>query len=156
MEVIFSMPIFLSQEEMRSIIMDHYMHPHNIEDKSNDSTYLTIHMDSASCIDDIFVHVKFVDDHIEDIKWHFNQCCAISRASSSIMSELLIGKTIEEAKEIIDNFNAMLDEREYDTDLLEEANCFCNTSKQPSRINCATISYRGFLEALKEYRDEKK
>lgn len=136
--------------------MDHYTHPRNVMDLKNDDSYVTIHMDSASCIDDIYVHVKFEGNMIADIKWHYEQCCAISRASCSIMTELINGKSIDEAVKIIDNFNAMMEEKNYDTDLLLEANCFCNTHRQPSRINCATIGYRGFIEALKEYQNEKR
>ncbi len=150
------MPISLSEEQMREVIMDHYTHPRNVKDLTNDDTYITIHMDSASCIDDIFVHVKINHGVIADIKWHFNQCCAISKASTSIMTELINNKSIEEAEAIIENFFNMLNEKEFDSDVLLEANCFCNTYKQPSRINCATIGYRGFIEALKEYQNGKR
>ena len=85
-----------------------------------------------------------------------SDCCAISRASTSIMSELVIGKTIEEAKDIMDNFNNMLNEKDYDSDLLEEACCFKNTSAQPSRIGCATIGWRGFWNAVLEIQNGKR
>lgn len=150
------MPISFSPLQMREIIMEHYQYPRNIEDKSQDKDYITVHMDSASCIDDIYVSVKIVEDKIVDCKWHYSDCCSISRASTSIMSELVIGKTIEEAKDIMDNFNNMLNEKDYDSDLLEEACCFKNTSAQPSRIGCATIGWRGFWNAVLEIQNGKR
>lgn len=155
MEGVFLMHTFLDEAMMRDIIMDHYQNPHNLFDHSNDEDYITIHMDSASCIDDIYVHVKFHDDLIEDISWHFSACCAISRASTSILTDLVKGKPIKEALNIIENFNLMLEEKEYDFDLLQEANCFINTYKQPSRIGCATIGYRGLSKAIREMQDER-
>lgn len=65
-------------------------------------------------------------------------------------------KTIEEAKDIMDNFNNMLNEKDYDSDLLEEACCFKNTSAQPSRIGCATIGWRGFWNAVLEIQNGKR
>ena len=63
------------------------------------------------------------------------------------MSELLIGKTIDEANEIIQNYYAMIDEKPYNEDLLQEAIAFHNVGKQANRIKCATIGWRG-VEAI--------
>lgn len=147
------MHTFLDEAMMREIIMDHYQNPRNLADHTADKDYITIHMDSASCIDDIYVHVKFKGDLIKDISWHFSACCAISRASTSILTDLVMSKTISEALNIIENFNLMLEEKDYDFELLKEANCFFNTYKQPSRIGCATIGYRGLKKAIEEARD---
>lgn len=142
------MPISFDPSMMRAIIMDHYQNPRN-KVKVQDDGYRTVHMDSASCIDDIYVQVKLDGEVIADVKW-YGESCAISAASTSIMSDLVRGKTIDEAKVCLDNFNQMLREENYDSDLLGEANCFVNTSKQPSRIGCATIGWRGLLEALED------
>ena len=66
------------------------------------------------------------------------------------MCELLIGKTIEEANYIIEQYNNMIYERPFDEDALDEAMVFINTSKQAARIRCATIGYRGMEQLLKE------
>ena len=64
------------------------------------------------------------------------------------MSELLKDKSVDEAKVIIENYINMLHGREYDEDLLEEANAFVNTSKQANRIKCATLSWNGLKDIL--------
>ncbi len=136
----------LSNEMMREVIMDHYQNPRNKREES-DSSYQTVYMDSTSCIDKIYIQVKIENNVFSDVCWHGNGC-AISTASTSIMTELLKGKTVDEGNKIIDNYYAMIHEKPYDPDLLEEAVVFMNTNRQPSRIKCATISFRGVRRIL--------
>ena len=84
---------------MREIIMDHYENPRNhglVDDKKYDS----VNMDSETCIDNIDVQALVEDGVIKDIRFD-GEACAICTASTSIMSELLIGKTVEEATRIL-------------------------------------------------------
>ena len=67
-----------------------------------------------------------------------------------INDKCYIGKTIEEAQEIIENYMNMIYEREYDEEMLEEAIAFKNTYKQANRIKCATLSWNGLVELIKE------
>ena len=124
---------------MRQIIMDHYDYPRNKKLTDKDD-YMSRHMASDSCIDDI----RF--DGV---------ACTISTASTSIMSELLKGKTTQEAKEIMDNYFKMIDQKEYDEDVLDEAIAFQNVGKQANRINCATIGWKAMREMIKESEDGK-
>lgn len=133
---------------LRSIIMDNYQNPRN-KVEINDSNYLTIHMDSASCIDDIYIQVLLQGDIIKDVKWH-GEGCTISQASTSIMSQLVIGKTIKEALNIKDEFDNMLKGQNFNEEELGDAICFKNVNKQPSRITCADISWRGLQKAINE------
>lgn len=139
---------------LREIIMDHYQNPHNKKETS-DPRYITIHMDSASCIDDIYVQVLLEDGIVKDCLWH-GTSCAISTASTSIMTELVKGKSEKEALDILDNFNKMLNGDKYDENKLGEAIAFINTSRQPSRIGCATIGWRGFKKAVEEEENERR
>ncbi|MDH6367781.1 MULTISPECIES: Fe-S cluster assembly sulfur transfer protein SufU [Breznakia] len=136
---------------LRQIIMDHGQNPRNHE-LSKDPEYKEKHMASDSCIDDIHVQAKIKDGKIDDVRFD-GVACTISTSSTSIMSELLIGKTIEEAREIIKNYRAMIDEKPYDEDLLEEAIAFQNVGKQANRIHCATIGWDG-MEALIDESEE--
>lgn len=135
------MPISISQEMMREIIMDHYNDPRNFREE-NDPSYKTVYQDSTSCIDKIYVQAKIENDILVDVCWH-GVGCAISKASTSIMSELLRGKSVSEAKNIIDNYLNMIHEKPYDETVLDEAIVFINTSKQAARIKCATIGWNG-------------
>lgn len=133
---------------MREIIMDHYQHPRN-RGLSDDSSYVSVNMNSDTCIDNLDIQVKFEGDIIKDVRYD-GEACAICTSSTSIMSELVIGKTKEEAMEIINNYLNMIYEREYDEDMLEEAIAFKNTHKQANRIKCATLGWNGVVKLIEE------
>ena len=133
---------------LREIIMDHYDHPRN-RGLVEDETYKKVNMNSDTCIDDLDIQVKFDGDKIADVCYD-GEACAICTSSTSIMSELVIGKTKEEAKRIIENYMNMIYERDYDEDLLEEAIAFKNTHKQANRIKCATLGWNGLVKLIEE------
>lgn len=137
---------------MRQIIMDHYEHPRNKRTPS-DPRYEAIHMDSVSCVDNIFVYLLLENDDVTDCAFD-GVACAISTASTSIMTELLLGKTRAQALHIIEQYLAMIHERPYDPDLLDEAIVFMNTHKQAARIKCATIGWNGAKEILERHHHE--
>lgn len=133
---------------LREVIMDHYKYPRNHQ-LTEDENYMTVHMASESCIDDIQVQARIEKDIIKDIRFD-GVACTISTSSTSIMSELLTGKNVEEAQVIIDNYMNMIDEKEYDRELLEEAIAFQNVSKQANRIKCATIGWKAIQQLIDE------
>lgn len=133
---------------MREMIMDHYENPRNKGDVS-DPRYLSKRMNSTSCIDDITIQLLLEDDIVKDVKWH-GTACAISTAATSIMTELVIGKPMSDVGVLMDNYMKMLQGEEYDEEVLGEAIVFQNTGRQPSRIGCATIGWRGLLQASGE------
>ena len=106
-------------EVLRELILDHYQYPHHHKLMS-DGTFRSVHMASDSCIDDITVQSVIEDGIIKDIRFD-GVACTISTASTSMMTDLLIGKNIEEAKEIIHEYMNMTDGKPYDEDRLEEA-----------------------------------
>ena len=142
------MPIFDDPMMIRQVILDHYQYPRN-KGLTNDFRYGKVRMNSDSCVDDINVEMLVENGVIKDIKFD-GIACTISTASTSIMSELLKNKTVDEATNIINNYMNMIDEKEYDEDLLEEAGAFKNTYKQANRIKCATIGCRGVQELLEK------
>ena len=133
---------------LRQIIMDHYEYPRNHE-LSLDPRYKSVHMASESCIDDITVQTFIKDGKIDDVRFD-GIACTISTASTSIMTELLIGKTLEEAKTIIAQYEAMINMESYDEDMLEEAVAFHNVGRQANRIKCATIGWKAILQLIDE------
>ena len=98
------MSFLLNNEMMREIIMDHYQNPRN--KREADDSYKTVYMDSVSCVDKIYIQLKEENGKIVDVCWHGNGC-AISTASTSIMTELLKDKTVEEADKIMEAYNNM-------------------------------------------------
>lgn len=146
------MPI-LDNHTMRAIIMDHYAHPTNKKEPGKDEGYTSIHKHSDNCIDDIEVYVKEENGIITDCLW-FGTACTISTASTDIMCDLVKGKSKDEAMNIIENYDRMLHEEEYDEEVLDEANAFVNTSKQAARIRCATIGWNGLKEIIEHGKDK--
>lgn len=140
------MPISIDSMMMREMMMDHYDNPRNKEEVK-DSRYKFIRMNSSSCIDDITVQVLLDKDVIKDVKW-FGTACVISTAATSVMSELVKGKTLKEAADLMDNYMKMLESKPYDQDKLQEAIIFQNVGRQASRIGCATIGWRGLFQAV--------
>lgn len=133
---------------MRQIIMDHYEYPRNKKTIS-DPRYTKLHVGSDGCIDSIDLYALIEKGVIQDIAFE-GIACAISTASTSIMSELLKGKTIEDANLIIEQYLNMVHGEPYDETLIEEAIVFKNTYKQANRIKCATIGWEGLKTIIKE------
>ena len=125
----------------RSIILDNYQNAKNREiPLGND--YIKINSNNQSCIDNIDIYVKLNGDVIEDIKYQ-GEACVIAISSTSILSDMLIGKTVTQAKEILSNYFKMIEEEDYDKDILGEAIVYDEMYKQPSRKTCATLFARG-------------
>lgn len=144
----------LDPEIRKEIIMEHYLNPIN-KDTIEDDRYIKVNSNSETCIDNIDLYVLFEDDKITDL--HFNgEACAISTSATSIMIKLLVGKTITEIKELMQNYYNMIEEKEYNEDILEEACCYEDIYKQKNRIGCATIPWKGLEKAIKEYENRKK
>lgn len=138
----------MDQNLKRSIILEHYQNPKN-RGLFEDDSYIKVNMNNESCIDEVNLMVKLNNGIIEDIRFD-GEACAICTSSTSIMINTLIGKTIDEAKEIYSNFEKMLDEKEYDSEILEEAIVYDDIYKQPNRKKCALLPWWGIEKAIKE------
>jgi nitrogen fixation NifU-like protein len=144
------MPIFNDPIVMRQVIMDHYEHPRN-RGALKLSGVQSIHMNTAGCIDDIYVNLVQENGIIKALSFE-GVACTISTASTSIMTELLVGKATKEATYIVDEYMKMIHAQPYDASVLGEAMVFQNTHKQASRIKCAIIGWQGLSQLLKEER----
>lgn len=132
----------------RSIMIEHYQNPLN-KGIIDDESYKKINMNSKTCIDNLDFACKIKNGIIEDLRFD-GEACAISTSSASIMSELVKGKKVEEVKVIIENYENMINEKPYDKDLLEEANCYDEIYKQPNRKKCALLPYEGLKKILED------
>lgn len=123
------------------IIMEHSMNSYN--KKELEKCDLCEKGHNPNCGDEIELQVKMNGDIIEDIAFS-GHGCAISQASTSIMIDTLKGKTIKEAKQIIETFIGMIkreitDEKELEK--LEEAIALKNVSNMPARVKCALLAW---------------
>jgi len=137
----------MDQNMKRSIILEHYQNPKN-KGLIDDDTYIRINMNNESCIDEVDLMVKLEDGKIKDVRFD-GEACAICTSSTSVMIDTLIGKTIEEAEEIINNFYNMIEEKEYNEEILEQANAYNDISKQPNRKKCALLGWWGIDKIIK-------
>ena len=127
--------------------MDHYSNPYN-KHQPNTDQFIKVHMHSDNCIDNLDIYLKVENGKVIDACFE-GVACTISTASTDIMCEVVIGKTIEEASYAIDQYNHMIHEEPFDEDAIDEAIAFINTSKQAARIRCATIGWTAAENILK-------
>ena len=137
----------MDKDIKRSIILDNYQNPNNKRVSGTD--YIKINTRNVSCIDNLDIYLKIENDIIKDVSFE-GEACVISISSTNILTNLLIGKTKEDGIYLIDNYLKMINEEEYDKEVLKELLVFDDTSKQPSRIKCATLSANGIKKFLEE------
>ena len=136
----------MDNEFKRAIILENYQNPKNrglIEDNS----YIKINTNSKSCIDQIDIQMKIEDGIVKDVRFD-GEACAICTSSTSVMIKTLLGKKIDEALKIINSFENMIDEKDYDEEIIGEGIVYSDIAKQPNRKNCALITWRGAKDII--------
>lgn len=136
----------------REIILDNYQDPMN-RGLVEDDSYLKVNTNSESCIDNLDFMMKVEDGIVKDIRFD-GEACAISTSATSIMIRSIIGKKIEEVEKILDNYQKMINEEEYDSEILGELNVYDEICKQPNRKNCALLPSVAVIEMLEELKNE--
>lgn len=139
--------IVMDKDIKRSIILDNYQNPNNKRVSGTD--YIKINTRNVSCIDNLDIYLKIENDIIKDVSFE-GEACVISISSTNILSNLLIGKNKKDGIYLIDNYLKMINEEDYDKEVLKELLVFDDTSRQPSRIKCATLSANGIKKFLEE------
>ena len=130
----------------REIILDNSQNPMN-KGLVSDNSYLRENTNNDSCIDNIDIMMKIEDGVIKDIVFD-GEACAISTSATSIMIRSLIGKSVEEGKKILVNYKNMINEEEYDKELLGELNVYDEIYKQPNRKTCALLPSKAIEKML--------
>ena len=132
----------------KSIIMEHYQRPLN-KGLVDDESYEKININSPTCIDNINYMIKIENGIIKDVKFD-GEACAISTSASSIILDMIKGKSKEDALNIINNYEAMINEKPYDKDILKEALVYDEIYKQANRKKCALMPYEAVKEILEK------
>lgn len=130
----------------RTIILENYEKPFH-KGLLKDSTYLSGNKNNSSCIDNFDIELKIEGGIIKDIRFD-GEACAIATSSMSISISKLIGKTKEEALNLIENYEKMINEKEYDEKLLEELTAYEDIYKQPARKKCALLGITGIKDLI--------
>ena len=132
----------------KSIIMEHYQRPLN-KGLVNDNSYYKLNLNTPTCIDNIDYMIKIEDGIIKDVRFD-GEACAISTSATSILLNMIKGKTKSEALSIINNYEAMINEKPYDKDVLEEALAYDEIYKQANRKKCALMPYEAIKEIIEK------
>ena len=130
------------------LIMEHSMNSYNKKKLANADFSEIGH--NPNCGDEITLELKLNGNVIEDMAFS-GHGCAISQASTSIMIDTLKGKTVEEAKEIIETFIGMIKREitdEEELEKLEDAIAFRNVSNMPARVKCALLAWHTIEDIL--------
>ena len=135
----------------REIILDHYRRPHN---KGLREPYdAQVQHVNPLCGDEVTLRVALKDaggePAVADVSYDALGC-SISQASASVMTEVVIGKTVREAMDISAAFLELMQSRgeaEPDEDLLGDAVAFEGVSKYPARIKCALLGWMAWKDA---------
>ncbi len=142
------------RELYQEVILDHSRNPRNYGRLSNPTHEARGH--NPLCGDDITIYLKMDGDTVESISFE-GSGCAISTSSASLMSEMLLGKKVEEIRSIFDSFHEMVtgdpsQEAEIPPDIGKLA-VMAGVREFPIRVKCATLGWRALLAALQEIGD---
>jgi nitrogen fixation NifU-like protein len=131
----------------QEVILDHYKNPQH---KKLSPTYdAQVHHINPSCGDEITLNVTLSGLTVADVSWD-GVGCSISQASVSILSDLVLGKTLAQAQEISDSFMTLMQSKgtqSGDENLLEDAVALAGVSQYPARIKCALLGWMAFKDA---------
>ena len=140
------------KELYQEIILEHGKNPRNLRKTENFNK--DAQGKNPLCGDNVHIYLKLNDQKkVEDISFE-GSGCAISMASASIMTDLIKGKSDNEAKEIIEDFLGMIKENpELKTNLLKEDDktklmCLSGVKQYPMRVKCATLSWHTLVTAI--------
>ncbi len=131
----------------QEIILDHYRKPHH--KGLRDPFDAEVHHVNPTCGDEVTLRVHVADGRIADVSYDAVGC-SISQAAASVMTDLVIGKTVAEAMEIHGEFLALMQGKgtvEPDEDVLEDGIAFAGVAKFPARVKCALLSWMAWKDA---------
>jgi nitrogen fixation protein NifU and related proteins len=140
------------KELYQELILEHGKNPRNLG--KTDNFNKDAKGNNPLCGDNVHVYLKLNDQRkVEDISFE-GSGCAISMASASIMTDLIKGKSDNEAKEIIEDFLGMIKENpDLKSNLLKEDEktklmCLSGVKQYPMRVKCATLSWHTLVSAI--------
>ena len=138
----------MSVEQMyQEIILDHYKAKHHAG--LREPFEAQVHPVNPSCGDEIDLRVHLDGDRIADVSYDA-EGCSISQASTSVMADLVIGRTVDEALAIEAAFHDMMHSQgraEPDEDVLEDGIAFLGVSQFPARVKCALLGWSAWKDA---------
>jgi nitrogen fixation NifU-like protein len=137
----------------QQIILDHYKNPHHRG--LVDPFDAEVHHVNPTCGDEVTLRVELKDGTVAGLGWE-GEGCSISQASTSVMSDLVVGRPIDEALALQQKFLELMQSRgnaeltDEDEERLEDAVAFEGVSKYPARVKCALLGWMAMKSAVAE------
>lgn len=137
-----------AEEMYQEIILDHYRAKHH--SGLRDPFEAQVHHVNPSCGDELTLRVHLDGDRVTDVSYE-GVGCSISQASTSVMTDLVIGNSVAHGLELHDEFLEMMQSKgriEPDEDRLEDGIAFVGVAKFPARVKCALLGWSAFKDAV--------
>ena len=134
----------------QEIILDHYRNPHHKGLREPFDS--EVHHVNPTCGDEVTVRVKVADGVVQDVSYD-GIGCSISQASTSVMTDLVIGRPVGEALEKHEAFLTLMQSKgtmEPDEDVLEDGIAFAGVAQFPGRIKCALLGWMAWKDAVSQ------
>jgi nitrogen fixation NifU-like protein len=132
----------------QEIILDHYRNPHRqgLREPFDAESYQV----NPTCGDEVTLRVALEGDRVSDVSYDAIGC-SISQAATSVLTDLVVGRTVAESRSTMDAFVQMVQSRgqvEPDEEVLADAVAFSGVSRYPSRVKCALLGWMAFKDAV--------
>jgi nitrogen fixation NifU-like protein len=131
----------------QEILLDHYKNPHH--KGLREPFEAEVHHVNPTCGDEVTLRVHLSEGVVQDVSYDALGC-SISQAAASVMTDLVIGKTVEEAMQIHGEFLVLMQGKGTvvpDEDVLEDGIAFAGVAKFPARVKCALLSWMAWKDA---------
>lgn len=128
----------------RELILENYTHPFH---HGRNDEYLKVNTNNESCIDNLDLYFLVEDKIVKDVCFD-GEACAISTSATSMMLRRLIGKSIDEIKSLLMQYENMILEQPYDEKMLEELLAYDTIYLQPNRKNCALLPVKAIKKMI--------
>jgi nitrogen fixation NifU-like protein len=131
----------------QEIILDHYKNPHH--KGLREPFEAEVHHVNPTCGDEVTLRVHVTDGVVADVSYDAVGC-SISQAAASVLTDLVIGKSVDEAMDIHGEFLALMQGKGSvtpDEEILEDGIAFAGVAKFPSRVKCALLSWMAWKDA---------
>ncbi|AKC39271.1 MULTISPECIES: Fe-S cluster assembly sulfur transfer protein SufU [Mycobacteroides] len=136
------------EQMYQEVILDHYKHPHHRG--LREPFAAEVHHVNPTCGDEVTLRVTLDDNRIADVSYD-GQGCSISQAATSVLTDQVIGLTVDEALKTVASFNEMISSRgtiDGDEDVIGDGVAFAGVSRYPARVKCALLGWMAFKDAL--------
>ncbi|HEX8759166.1 MAG TPA: SUF system NifU family Fe-S cluster assembly protein [Pseudonocardiaceae bacterium] len=136
------------EQMYQEIILDHYRNPHRhgLREPFDAESFQI----NPTCGDEVTLRVALDGDRVADVSYEA-MGCSISQAATSVLTDLVVGRTVAESASTMDAFMEMVQSRgqvEPDEDVLQDAVAFAGVARYPARVKCALLGWMAFKDAV--------